>query len=343
MVSYNQFFNGSSSSNDTSTKGAPLFVTYLIMVTTLTSSIIVITPAVTIINVIWQSRELHTKYFFFVAHLLATNVTNTIVGSVTVYLIIILYLFDLNSDFAVAVLKWVAIAPFILLYLMNILSPIPVAIERMVVIAFPFRHRNIMTSKRVTSMLAAMWGISAIVITIIMITVPFDTFWSIGMMHFHRIIFAILAFPRIISIICIVAANGFLQYKITISNRKAAENQRLGNEEAKRSKNLLRVVQAQVKATVTLFIVGGIDVIANILQTVIYVAIDALVEPNMKTYISMFSYQLIETCFYLSRTLVYGLYMKKIRNRLPNWMVCYRQWIPCYNRVGILHQQPQRQ
>ena len=342
MESYNQFFNGSSSSNVTSTEGAPLFITYLIMVTTLAASIIVITPAVTIINVIWQSRELHTKYFFFVAHLLAINVTNTIVGSATVYLIIILYLFDLNSDSAVAVLKWVAIAPFILLYLMNILSPIPVAIERMIIIAFPFRHRNIMTTKRVTSMLAAMWGISAIVIIIIMITVPFDVFWSIGMMHFHRIIFAILAFPRIISIICIVAANGFLQYKITISNRKAAENQRLGNEDAKRSKNLLQVVRIQAKATITLFIVGGIDVIANILQTVIYVAIDALVEPNMKTYISMFSYQLIETCFYLSRTLVYGLYMKKIRNRLPNWMVCCRQWITRHNRIGILHQQPQR-
>ena len=199
-----------------------------------------------------------------------------------------------------------------------------------------------MTTKTVNSMLAAMWGISAIVIIIIMITVPFDVFWSIGMMHFHRIIFAILAFPRIISIICIVAANGFLQYKITISNRKAAENQRLGIEKAKRSKNLLQAVRAQAKATITLFIVGGIDVIANILQTVIYVAIDALVEPNMKTYISMFSYQLVETCFYLSRTLVYGFYIKKIRNRLPNWMVCYRQWITRHNRVGILHQQPQR-
>ena len=239
MESYNQFFNGSSSSNDTSIEGVPLFITYLIMITTLTSAIIVITPAVTIINVIWQSRELHTKYYFFVAHLLAINVTNTIVGSGTVYLIIILYLFYMNSDSAVAVLKWVTIAPLILFYLMNILSPIPIAIERMIVIAFPFRHRNIMTTKTVTSMLAAMWGISAIVIIIVMITAPSDVFWSTGTIHFHRIIFAILAFPRIISVICIVAANSFLQYKITISNRKAAENQRFGNEELKEFKEHL--------------------------------------------------------------------------------------------------------
>ena len=71
--------------------------------------------------------------------------------------------------------------------------------------------------------------------------------------------------------ICIVAANSFLKYKITLSNRKAAENQRLGNEEeVKKFKDLLQEVRAQVKANITLFLVGGIDVIANILQTVTY-------------------------------------------------------------------------
>ena len=342
MESSGQFFN-ESSSNDTSTEGVPLYVTYLCMVTTLTSAIIVIPPAATIINVIWQTRALHTKYFFFVAHLLATDVTSVIAGSVMVYLIIILYLLDLNSDSAVAVMKWLSIAPFLLLYLMSILSPVTVAIERMITIAFPFRHRSIMTTKTVVRMLAAMWGLLAILTVIIIITVPVDIFWPLGLIHFHQAIFAIVGVPRVTSIVCIVAANSFLQYKIIMSNRKAAENQRLGNEEeVKNFKNLLQEIRTQAKATITLFIVGGIDVIANILLTVIYVAIDALVEPNMKTYFSLLSYNMIETCFLLSRTLVYGLYMKKIRNRLPNWMVCYRQWIARHNKVGILHQQPQR-
>ena len=73
----------------------------------------------------------------------------------------------------------------------------------------------------------------------------------------------------------------------------------------------------------TLFIVGGIDVIANILQTVIYLVIEASVESSIKMYLLLFSYSLIETCFNLSQTMVYDLYMRRIRNRLPNWMVCY--------------------
>ena len=82
-------------------------------------------------------------------------------------------------------------------------------------------------------------------------------------------------------------------------------------------------VQAQAKATITLFLVDGIDVITNILQTVTYAVIETTVEPNKKMYVFLFSYHLIETFIFLSEILVYGSYMKKIRNRLPNWMVCY--------------------
>ena len=338
MESNNQFIDGSSSDD---TEGTPSFVTYLVMISALATGIIVITPAVIVINVTWQIRELHTKYFFFVAKIVATNVAWMVIIKVLVYLITILYLLDLNSDSVAIVLAWLGIAPFIITRLMAALLPITVAIERMIVIAFPFRHRSIMTTKTVAIMLVTMWVSSAILTIIILITIPFDIVWPLGLIRFHPIFYAITGVPQLISIVCIVAANGFLQYKITISNRQAAENQRLGNEgELKKAKNLLHKVRAQVKTTITLFIIGGIDVAANILKTVPYAVIETLVEPDKKLYILVFSYSLIETCVVLSQIMVYGLYIKKIRNRLPNWMVCYRQWITRHNRVGILHQQP---
>jgi len=58
----------------------------------------------------------------------------------------------------------------------------------------------------------------------------------------------------------------FLQYKVTISYRKARENQKLGSEEeAKRFRKLVQQLQAQTKVTITLLFIGGIDVIANML------------------------------------------------------------------------------
>ena len=121
--------------------------------------------------------------------------------------------------------------------------PITVAVEHMVVIAFPFRQRSIITTKRVISGLATMWVLSAILTTITIITIPIDIVWPLGLIHFHSKVYAVVGVSQLIPIICIVAANSFLKYKITLSNRKAAENQRLGNEEeVKKFKDLLQEV-----------------------------------------------------------------------------------------------------
>ena len=234
MESSGQFFYESFTSNHTQANEefrVPLFVTYIGMVTTLTIATIVITPAVPIFNVIWYTRELHTKYYFFVANLFATNMAAVIFAVILVYLISILYLQDLSSDTAVIMVKWLVVVPFVTLYIINILLPIPVALERMIIIAFPFHHRSIMMNKTVAGMMVAMWGASIILTIIIILTVPLDIVWPLAMLHLHVNIYVIVAAPRLLAVICIVAANSFLHYKTAISNRKAEENRRLGNKE----------------------------------------------------------------------------------------------------------------
>ena len=102
--------------------------------------------------------------------------------------------------------------------------PVIVAVEHMIVIAFPFHHRRIMTTKTVAGRLTAMCVLSAILTIITVITVQVDIVWPLGLIHFHPAGIALLGVLQLISLVCIVAANSFLQYKITISNRKAAEN-----------------------------------------------------------------------------------------------------------------------
>ena len=229
MESYNQTFN-ESSSNDASTEEVPLFVTYLNMVVILVVTIIVITPAVIVINVIWQTRELHTKYFFFVVNLLTTNIASIIVRTILQYLIMILYLADINSNFTSIVLKWSVLLPYTMLHLMTVQLPITLAAEQMIVIGFPYRHRSIMTTKTVICVLATMWGLSAILTATITITVPANTAWSLALVHYGIFITVIFGVLQLISAISIVVVNAFLLYKITVSNRKAKENERLGNE-----------------------------------------------------------------------------------------------------------------
>ena len=87
----------------------------------------------------------------------------------------------------------------------------------------------------------------------------------------HTRIFPFLIVVQLTSTVSIIVPNAFLHYKITLLNRKAKENERLGNEEdEKKFKRLHQELQSQVKATITLFLVCGIDVVANILLPVTY-------------------------------------------------------------------------
>ena len=186
-------------------------------------TIIVITPAVIVINVIWQTRELHTKYFFFVANLLATNITNVLAECAIKYLIMILYLLGLNSNSTGTFMKWLVTPPFMLILAMTILLPASIAIEHMIVIAFPFHHRSIMMIKTVVSILVAMWGLLAIFAIMITIIVPVDIVWSLGLFDWHVTFVRFILIPRLTSAVFILVVNVFLQYKVTISNRKTGK------------------------------------------------------------------------------------------------------------------------
>ena len=338
-ATYNQSLNHFSSETDEEVQA---FVPYLIIVIGLISAIIVISLDVMVINVIQLTRELHTKYFFLVAHLLGTDVAGIVVRLLRQCLIILLYQLGLNSVSTTIILKWLVILPSLTLYFTAIILPITLATERMIAIAFPYRHRSIMTNKTVAGMLAAMWGTAAILSTVITATESISIDWPQALILYHHKSVPFFAVPRLALIVSILVVNVFLQYKIAISNRKVKENERLGNEEeVKKSKKLLKEVQAQAKTTITVFVVGGIDIIASILLPIVYVLIGILVEPDNYYIIQLLTHPL-EACVLLSHPLLYGFYMKKIRRRIPLCTTynCHRRWIiHRHNRVGILHQQ----
>ena len=328
--------------NDTYAEDVPLFATYLCMAVTLMLAVIVITPAAIVINIIWKTRELHTRYYFFVANLLATDVIAIIVRIVMHSFIIILYLLDFhNSHSASTILRSLVLPIFLLVNLTTLLLPVTIAIERIVVIGFPYRHRSIMTTKMVISLVGAMWGVSIVLTIMATVIVPVNNIvWPLALVDYHPTISLFFRIPRLASAAFITAANTFLQYKVFVSNRKAKENQRLGNEEeVRRFVKLAQLLRAQVKPTITLLLVGGIDVIGNIAIIIVYIVIEASVQPSEKVYLVQFLMNPIITILLASHPLVYGLYMKKIRDRLPKCTACTVQWTTRNSRVTTLHQQ----
>lgn len=333
-----QLFNESSSSND---EDIPLLVTYLNMAVILMVSIFVVTPAVLVINVIRKTKKLHTKYYFFVANLLATNVANIAVQGILQYLITILYLFDKNCKSAGVVLNWSLILLHLMLQLMTALLPIILAVERMVVIGFPHHHRSIMTTKTAAGILALMWGLSAILAITVIIIEPINIVWPLALINWHNLVYALPMIPRLTSAVFVSAANIFLHYRIAQSNRKAAENERLENkEEAAEFKKLAQLFKALSKTTNTLLLIACIDIVANMLILLIHVVAGVSLESSKAVYIKQFVNYPLRSFLLLSHPLVYGLCMRKIR-RLP-WCL-YMTFQGCCTihrgRVAILHHQ----
>ena len=103
--------------------------------------------------------------------------------------------FEFRLDSTTIILKWLVILPSIVLYLVSILLPITLAIERMIVIAFPYRHRDIMANKTVAIMLTVMWSTAAILATIMVTTGLIDKDWPQALIYYHRRAFLFFIVP----------------------------------------------------------------------------------------------------------------------------------------------------
>ena len=323
MEPYDQSSGESFPLNNTYNIEVPFYVTYLNMVIIPVMATVVITPSVMVINVIGWTKELHTRYYYFIASLLGTDIVSITVRSISQCVIMILYLLGSNSDSAQVVLQASIFPLFTLIHLITIMLPITIAIERMIVIGYPYRHRSILTTRTVFGILAAVLGVSVTLTAMITIVVSVDVVWPLGLVYYDATVAPFVVFPRLTSAIFIIVANSFLFYKVYESNRKAKENERLGNEEeAKKFEKLIQLLRMQMKPTITLLLVGGIDVIGNVLISFMYTTIKVSTEPNTTFYLEQFLMYPISVSLLLCHPLVYGVYMKKIRGRLPRCVSC---------------------
>ena len=70
-----------------------------------------------------------------------------------------------------------------------------------------------MTTKTVVGMLAVMWGIAAILATVMIATEPVHIIWPQALVVYHYKILSLFAVPQLILIVSIVAANVFSSTK----------------------------------------------------------------------------------------------------------------------------------
>ena len=123
----------------------------------------------------------------------------------------------------------------------------------------------------------------------------------------------------IVTVILILCVNAYLYVQITKSKRKLEENRRVhgrnDNEETKQLKRTYYKFQKQLKTTLSLLILGGIDGIINLL-TMMAVIMNSMLSVSNTLYAFQFIVYPLLCIQLISHSLMYGMYMKPMRRRL---------------------------
>ena len=114
----------------------------------------------------------------------------------------------------------------------------------------------------VVGILATVLGVSLLLTVVLTTVVSVDIVCPLALAYYDAIVIQFFVLPRLTTAVFVIVANSFLYYKVYESNRKAKENERLGNEEkTKKFEKLIQLLRMQMKPTITLLLVGGINVI----------------------------------------------------------------------------------
>ena len=303
----------------------PLYATYLNLSFLLIAIPSITIPAVLVIRVIMKTTRLHTIYYLFVVNLLVTDILNTCKMGFEIILLC-LYLLGINAD---------TTASFVIYSLLSIprlaahFSFINLAIDRAIAIAFPYRHKSIMTKKRAYVMLAVTWIISSINSATIFSSPfrfvgPLGTYTPIEKKPTEGAI--LLVSVLVLTVILILSVNVYLYVQINQSRKKLEENMRIhgsnDDDEKIKLKRTYRRFQKLIKTTVSLLVLGGVDGIINLLTLMTVIVINRLLSVSVTLYALQFVVYPLLCVQLMSHSLGYGIYMKDIRNKLCKCSFC---------------------
>ena len=313
--------------------------TYLELIILLVTIPATIIPAAIIIHIIRKTEELHTNYSLFLVNLLIGDILTTVRYCFAIILII-MYLLNIRvyiSDIAYII---ITIPRIIVQY-----SFVLLAIDRVVGVAFPYRYRNIMKPTVVYVLIASVWIIAAVLLLLIRIILgPPYLVWQFGQFLTPSDTFGVLflyVLPQIVSAIMIVGTNVYLHRTIVQSKKKLENNLKLSGKDDHKVTRLQRLIhnlQMQLESSLSVFVLGGIDCLFNILRNVILVLIVSFFSDSDIISLTILIVLPMERFQIILHSITYGIYQKTVRKKLCKYYQRFlRMFPPCPSKVVTLH------
>ena len=327
--------------NDTTTSGSysevPLIVSYLKIAMLMLGSLVLAIPTGLVLCVIAKEDSLHTKYYFLVSNLLVTDYFGVVAQSLLQIAGLIMHVTGLQVELNCTFMKL-----FETPVLASQLLFATLGIDRFIAIAYPYRHRKLMTNRFVGSVIAAVWVMAITTTSILVSGVLFQYVPAFGEcygLNGFPLEYLFKGFLMVCSTVLIIAINVYLYIKILDSNKTRRDNMQLAGEGSRNATNH-EVLKSHIKPAVSVLLLGGLDRLFNLAVPVTHITLRLTLgnDSIIRLYFVEFLVQSIKWCQLLCHPLVYGIYMTAIRKKLFDFEL-YHRIFHRQSRVVVLNRQ----
>ena len=293
-----------------------LYATLLKLFFSLVTVPVTIIPILMVILVILCNKELRDLNNLLIVNLLGCDVGFVVVRCFNDVFLIIIYLVGLDT----VINCKVVITFFVASTMVGRLMFLPLGIIWFVCLAFPFTHKLILTTKRIIVMLAVLWLLGIGLSLIISLRSNILYIPSLGVCSFYEhsmVSLVAIVVPVFVSASLVGMSSLYLHHKIIKSNRFIHGIRRSAAEEEKvvRLGQLVDILREQLEPTLAVFIVGGVDVLLNLIFAIV---LGVLSQYSPKERILVYEFALVPLRFFqcLCHSLSFGFYKKKIREKM---------------------------
>ena len=234
---------------------------------------VVIVPALRAIVIIVKNKKLQANNNIFLINLLLADVGFAVVLLCANGLLTVLYLLGVDVDVDCRI----EMTPTMIFLIANKLMFIPMCVDSFIHIAFLFSYKRIVTTKAITTTIITLWIVAIVTAMIICIDQPLEYIPSVGgcKPSQENIPLLLILLPcYFIPIVLITITSIYLRQRIIQSKNFFHSVKRSAAQERKSNKagRLAGILEEQVKPTMAVFRVGGIDAVLDMLSAVIAAA-----------------------------------------------------------------------
>ena len=286
----------------------PLVVVYfklfIMWVVTLTFGI----PSGLVIRVIVKETELHTKYYFILVLLLVCDMLYVFGDAITTSVALLLYLIGVNITINCTSLTLIEMPQLVAQLLCAVMG-----IDRYIAIAYPFQHKQIMSWNFTGGLITTVCVLAIGAYSVIISTISFQYVPSMAqciIVSSFPVAYMLMVFLMLLSTGLVIAINIYLYYKVLETNRKHRDNMRLhgaGSRATSKLEALRTRLREQVKPTVSILLLGGLDGIFNIILLLTYVSLGFVSDSIVRDYVVVFWVIPLHWLQIMCHPLVYGL------------------------------------